>query len=177
MMTRCACLQGLKLQDRRTVESLALQPGQFLVAVQTQKRAAVAAEAPPATQPPGSAPLSQPAPQPNGSAPAAEQPEAAASSAAKPLGRGSARADLQMSPQTGVSGRQYCGLHADSSVRSASRSQMAITGTGSEEDFLSRQEQPERIGAFPATLLPGYTSRPADLPPAIPPRQVQTAQI
>ncbi len=31
--------QGVKLSDKRTVDSLSLQPGHFLVAVQTQKRA------------------------------------------------------------------------------------------------------------------------------------------
>lgn len=165
--------QGVKLSDKRTVDSLSLQPGHFLVAVQTQKRAD-SAPAPlqlPNTSMPEASLAAQPAP----SAPAAQQLQQAAAPAGA-TAEDAAVLDCDAAKQRPPSECNAVPKQRGSDVgtstangHSASANEYGSSGGG----FLSAMQQPECSGAFPATLLPGYTSRPEASPPATPPRQVQ----
>lgn len=169
---RCCVIcvgQGSKLPDKRTLGSLGLQPGQFLVAVQTQKRSA--APPPPQPQPPASAAQPTPAtPAIAGAAPVATQQQHGSApgtaNGVEPVTAGGAPAETQRSSGPGVAAWQRGGLQGDGLVRSSSERQRQQSST-------PEAELPHTSSAFPATLLPGYTSRPHATPPATPTRQVR----
>lgn len=166
--------QGVKLSDKRTLDSLSLQPGHFLVAVQTQKRAESAPG--PLQQPGTAAPVAPLTAGPAPSAAAAQQPQQQADAptdAAAEAATARACAAARQRPPSDCSAAPK--QHGNNVATSAANCHRATAdGNGRRGGgFLSDTQQPECSGAFPATLLPGYTSRPEASPPATPPRQVQ----
>jgi hypothetical protein len=165
--------QGVKLSDKRTVDSLSLQPGHFLVAVQTQKRA----ESTPAPlQQPGTAVPKAPltaGPAPNATAAQQPQQQADAPTGAA-AGAATARACAaarQRPPSDCSAVPKQRGNDVGTSAVDGHRAG-ANGNSHTEGGFVSDMRQPEYSGTFPATLLPGYTSRPEPSPPATPSRQV-----